>query len=248
MVSRLSSVLLIAIAIFASAQADSLKPHLPVYDIAASFDDGSFSDAAGSGGIIKEKVLYAVESSEVGYGQTSSVGVRVTRGASVELKFSFKVKAIISSHLAEKDSTFQNTLTTQEHASYSSLKKTYAGGLRIPFLSYIGVNLNGKVEKEDMEQSAAAQQNYNEKAWAAKQIVESSTEQYVQVHGSMWVTGTSFIPTEAVAFIKFAQVKTSDGSVKNVISSSHGDLVAASKSGDPNAVEGSSPKLNIIPL
>jgi len=221
------------------------KPRLSVLGLASSpVDELMFPGSASS----REDVLYAVESSEVGYGQTSSIGVRVTRGATVELKFAFRVKAVIATDLASKDVEFEKTLTAAEKDTYSKLKQSYKGGLRVPFLKYIGINLNGYVEKDDMEDASTTVVNYNEKASAAKEIVRTATEQTVLVEGKMFVTGVSSVPTEALVFIKFAQIRTADGETKNVISSNAADLVAATPNGDPNIVNGTQPSLNIIPV
>lgn len=195
---------------------------------------------------LQEDIVFAVNSSSSGFARTTNAGITVQRGTSGVLRYRIRVKAVESERLANSDSSFVSTLSTSERESYELEKRSYRGGLNVPFLRFIGINLGASVERTDMERSAASQRNYNQKATAAQKILETTTAQSIEISGTLRASGTSFIPTTVFAFIKIARVQTQDGSSTTVVTTDGNELLAADNNGRP--VDSSDGTIEILPF
>lgn len=181
---------------------------------------------------LREGVVYAVNQTSSGYGRVTNTGLTVQRGTSGVLKYRIRVKAIEAERLANSDSSFVSTLSQSERESYELEKRSFRGGLNVPFLKFIGINLGASSTSVDMERAFDSQTNYNEKASAAQSIVNTVQTQNLEISGTLRATGTSFIPTTVFAFIKIAKVQLVDGSSKTVVTTDGGELVAATNGGE----------------
>lgn len=191
-----------------------------------------------------EESSFFIEESNAGFGRITRTGLSVTKGASGILDFDITVKAIDAERLSSMDASFESTLTAAERSEYNSLKRSFKGGLKIPFLNYIGANLDEKVTREKLEDRAESITDYASKASAAEEILDSVVDTRIRITGTLEATGVSFIPTVAFAFIRLARVKFEDGSSQFVVSNDANDLTAASRGGDELPSKGK--KLNIL--
>lgn len=194
--------------------------------------------------IRSESSSFYIEESNAGFGRITRTGLSVTKGASGILDFDITVKAIDSERLSSLDKEFESTLTKQELSKYSTLKSNFHGGLNVPFLNYLGANLNEKVDRTKIESAATDIVNYSDKVSAAEKILDSVVDTRIRITGTLEATGQSFIPTVAFAFIKLARVNFEDGSSQFVVSNDPNDLTAASKGGDE--IPSKKKKLNIL--
>ena len=168
----------------------------------------------------------------------------MTKGASAVLRYNAIMTAVSSEELDEYSEEFEKMLTKDERAAYSRSRQNYYGGLNIPMLLWIGINLDGNVSREDMEHARRTQLKYDEKARYIAQKLRDHKSTTVKIRGRLTATGVSFIPTVAEAYIKVAKVMLNDGSVLTVASSSANDVAAASNDG--SVVPSSDGKLNIV--
>jgi len=180
-----------------------------------------------------EKTVYAVEQSESGYASLGSAGITVQKGTSGTLHFEITMQGIDARTIASDDSKFQSTLTESEKYKYDEVKQNYNGGLNVPFLSWIGINLGASVSKDDINSAASKNTDYNQQAQAVKDTLNTLMQTKLTVRGKLSATGISMIPVTATAFVKIAQVKMADGSTMNVVSSSGKDVTAADGDGVP---------------
>lgn len=195
---------------------------------------------------LREEVTYAVNETRSGFARVSSAGLRVQRGTSGTLSYRIRVRAIEASTLANSDSTFADTLSESERETYSEQRSSYRGGLDIPFLSWIGINVGSSTSIDDMNSSFDSQSNYNEKATAAESIVNSIQEEDLEINGTLQATGVSFTPVTVLAFIKIARIQLTDGSTKTVVTTDPGELVAATPAGGTVPSEGGT--IEILPF
>lgn len=174
---------------------------------------------------------FVFRNSTVGFIRVSGAGVSVTAGASATLRFSISMEALQADVLAENDKDFRSKLTPDEDMEYKKLRANYTGGLNVPYMEWIGANLEGNVTRRDLVRSALTQDNYNSKAFVARQLLTARTPTKVTVSGSITVSGNSFIPRTFFAFIKAAQVELNDGSTILVVSTDSVDSAAATVDG-----------------
>lgn len=194
--------------------------------------------------IRQDDETFAMNSSESGFGKLTTVGISVTIGASAVLNFNVTVNAVSAERLDRSDSSFVATLDESEKQSYSRTKSTFRGGLRIPFLSFLGAKLDASVTREDMESSRGMQANYDIKSKAARDILEEVVESQVNINGKLTATGIDRIPTIATAFIKVARVTLVDRRRLTVVSNNDDDLVAAGSDNKPLPSDGK--ELNVV--
>ncbi|KAI0560554.1 hypothetical protein FGB62_110g01 [Gracilaria domingensis] len=195
----------------------------------------------------QEEAVLAVNSSNTGFARTSEAGLTVQRGTSGVLTFSFNINAIEAETLANLDQEFSSSLSVSEMEEYSRLRENYRSGFGIPFLGWLGINLNNRqVTREEMERSFEMRENYNTQSSIAQQILSNVQEQQLQISGELTAFGTSFIPTTVFAFIRIARLQTQDGMTLTVVSQSGDNLVAADAGG--NTVPSSGGDIDIIPL
>lgn len=199
---------------------------------------GGFSYSGTVSGHQSEDVEFAVNSTESGYAQVTSVGLTVTAGTSATLDFRIRVRAIDAQTLENSDSLFMGTLSESEREEYEQTKTSYNGGLGLSLGGFLGINLGGKTEKIDMERAAERDGDYNLKSAAAREMFESVVETDLEINGTLTATGTSQIPSTVFAFIKLAKVELLDGSTKTVVTSTGDELVAATETGQVVPSEG----------
>ena len=175
--------------------------------------------------------IFAFESSRFGIIRTDGAGITVSRGTGGDIRFAIAVKGIISSALADLDDTFVATLNKRERRMYNSSKNLYDGGLGVPFLKWIGADLNKNVALEDLIQASEEQENYEAKSLAVKEALEKVKVKTYQISGSKSVIGKSFIPKTFFAYIKAARIYLSGGNSLLVISSNRSDVIIATDTG-----------------
>lgn len=195
---------------------------------------------------LEEQINFAVNETRSGFAQVTSVGVTVQRGTTALLRYRIKAKAIQSEKLSDLDRSFESTLSQSERETYRLRKSSYGGGLNVPFLSFVGINLGGRTEKVDMERSFDSQRDYNQKSKVVQEILESTVEQDIEISGKLTAVGTSLIPTTVVAFIKIGRITMQDGTTRTVISNDPGELRAGTPDGRTVPSEGGT--IEILPL
>lgn len=216
---------------------------IKVYDDFSDF----VSDRQGPSAVDQiEDLIFAVNRSSTGTVQATEVGVTLTRGFSSEINFEFNVNAVSAQTLANSDSEFISTLSSEEREFYERTKSGYGGGLRIPFLRVIGFNLGGSVSRERIESLSTRISNYTEKAQAAEQILQDTQAVDLVVNGRINGFGLSFIPTTGFAFVRFARVTFSSGESYTVISTDPRDVVAATGNGQVLPSDGE--EITVTPL
>lgn len=236
----LRNCILVSAFVFAVAFAATPRSALNIINLEDKFSFFSLERQA------QEEVVFAINSSSSGFARTTNTGITLQRGTSGVLRYRIRVKAVESERLSNSDSSFVSTLTTSEREEYELEKRSYRGGLNIPFLRYCGINLDARVDRTDMERSSQSQRNYNQKATAAKEIIETTTAQNIEISGTLRATGVSFIPTTVFSFIKIARVQLQDGSSTTVVSTDANDLVAAENNGEP--VPSDNGTISILPF
>ncbi|CAN8071954.1 unnamed protein product [Agarophyton chilense] len=195
----------------------------------------------------QEEAVFAVNSSNTGFARTSQAGLTVQRGTSGTLTFAFTVNAIEAETLATLDQEFSSSLSVSEMEEYSRLRSEYQSGFGIPFLRWLGINLNNRrVTRDEMERSFELRENYNTQSSIAQQVLSNVQQQQLQISGELTAFGTSFIPTTVFAFIRIARLQTQDGMTLTVVSQSGDNLVAADAGG--NTVPSSGGDIDIVPL
>eukprot|EP00178_Gracilaria_changii_P004083 TRINITY_DN1628_c0_g1_i1.p1 TRINITY_DN1628_c0_g1~~TRINITY_DN1628_c0_g1_i1.p1 ORF type:complete len:302 (-),score=52.47 TRINITY_DN1628_c0_g1_i1:133-1038(-) len=195
----------------------------------------------------EEEVVFAVNSSSTGFARTTEAGLTVQRGTSGVLNFAFTINAIEAETLATMDEEFSSSLSVSEREEYNRLRSDYRGGFGIPFLRFLGINLNNRrVTREEMERSFELREDYNTQSSIAQQIISNVQTQQLQVSGQLTAFGTSFVPTTVFAFIRIARIQTQDGMTLTVVSQSGDNLVAADAGG--NTVPSSGGDIDIVPL
>lgn len=172
-----------------------------------------------------------LNASESGYMQGVGAGIAVTKGASGILRFSLSLKAIPANALAYDDHLFCASLNDEEMKAYDHMFSTYSGGLEIPFLKLLGVNLNNNVGDIDLYAPETEQANAPAPVSAAREILENQPLVNLQLSGSRTVVGLSFIQETYFAFIKVAKVQLLNGSTVLLISAKAEDVAIATSSG-----------------
>lgn len=147
--------------------------------------------------------VYAIHASEPGALQFPTQGVTLSAVKDMRARadYTLEFDGVEASLLNSKDPSFIATLSATERTKYLQAKSDYNGGLRVPLLEFIGINLEEVVTLADMDNSAASQSNYNAKAAAVKQIIESATVTTQKQSGSLLVSGSGAIPSNVRALI-----------------------------------------------
>ncbi|CAN8071507.1 unnamed protein product [Agarophyton chilense] len=195
----------------------------------------------------QEEVVFAVNSSSTGFARTTSAGLTVQRGTSGVLTFNFMIDAVEAETLATLDQEFSSSLTVSESEEYSRTRESYRSGFGIPFLRWLGINLNNRqVTRDDMQRSFELRENYNTQSSIVQQTITNVQVQKLRISGKLTAFGTSFVPTTVFAFIRIARIQTQDGMTLTVVSQSGDNLVAADAGG--NTVPSSGGSIDIVPL
>ncbi len=168
---------------------------------------------------------------ESGYTSTTGVGVSVTVGASATVAFTATVTAVTDQQVQELDSALKSTLSQTETDHYQRTVQQYSGGLNIPLLSWFGINAGASYSKENVDQARSANTNYDTQAKAVSKAMSQLMAGTLTISGTLTATGLTYIPTEAEAYIKVAQLYLNDGRVVNVVSTSGQDVQAATSDG-----------------
>lgn len=194
-----------------------------------------------------EDANYVVTDCQTGYATTSSVSLKVQAGTSAKLTFKMTLKAITTSDIADLDSSLVENMSEDEKTTYSAVKQQYDGGFNVPLLSWFGINMNASYSKEDVDTARQANKHYDRQAKEVSQVLSQKTDQLITVEGELTAHGVSFIPTEVSAFLKVAQLKLSNGSTLQVISTTSPEGLQAADSNGA-AVPTSGQKLKQVKL
>lgn len=196
-------------------------------------------DIAASQSSTTEDAQFSVEKYQTGFARLVKVGVKVQKGTRGKLRFRIRARGVDSETIASSDSSYSeyisNSFSEQAFSSYEALKKNFRGSLNIPFLDFLGFNLNKKFTTKEALSTydSYGETNYNSLSSEATKILDTFTKTKVTISGSVEAVGVSFIPTSAFAFLKFARVEFGEAQSTNVFSSSTEDLVTATSSGKP---------------
>lgn len=150
---------------------------------------------------------FIADSSEAGFGRITRVGASGTRGASAEMKFDITMNASDAERLDSHDSSFTETLSTEEIMEYKSFKSDY-NGLNIPLFRWIGANFNNRITREELDFEASTQTKHAAKAQAASELLESAVDTRIGIHNSLKATCVSFRPTVAFASSSSSESKS----------------------------------------
>lgn len=172
----------------------------------------SFSDRQTS-------TVYAIRDSEPAALLFANQGVTlsVVRDMRASADYNLEFDGVDASVLNSKDSSFISTLSASERTKYLQAKSDYIGGLRIPLLDFIGINLEDMVTQADMDASATSQANYNAKAAAVKQIIESATVTTQKQSGTISAEGQGVLPSTIRSFLGFETARVYLQNGKSII-------------------------------
>lgn len=98
-----------------------------------------------------------LKGSEAGYIQGVGAGISITKGTSGIFTFSLSLNGILATTLARDDQVFRTSLSDEEMKAYEHMFNQYSGGLEMPFLKWLGVNLNNNVGYIDLNMPEAEQ-------------------------------------------------------------------------------------------
>lgn len=181
---------------------------------------------------ISPNPILAFKSSQFGIIRSSGVGITVSRGTTGNIRFTLTVRGITSSALARRDRTFVGALKSmRELRAYKSNRKMYDGSLGVPFLKWIGADLNKNVTAENLIRASEEQEDYDSKASTAREILQKVRIKTYQISGTKTVRGESFIPMTFFVYIKAAIIRKWDGRQLLVISSNRNDVIIATHDG-----------------
>lgn len=198
---------------------------------------------------IPTDVEFAVNSTESGFGRVSRVGVSVQLGITATLNYDINVTAISSRTLSTLDAEFERSLNETEREQYEAAKRSYNGGLRVPFLRFVGINLGASSSRETMTRASERLSEYNTKSRIVRDVLETTQEERLNINGEIRATGVSFIPTQGFAFIQVATIEFNDGSTKLAVTADPSETSAATIDGATELPANDDDKdLNVIPL
>lgn len=170
------------------------------------------------------------DSSNYGIIRTNSAGITVSRGTSGTIRFGVTVKAITGIKLSDFDQEFVQELSAYQKSVYVAQKTEYAGGLRVPFLAFLGADLTTRVTETDFVSARARIDNYEALSSVARGTLRSTNLKTYHIRGRRFLTGKSFVPETVYAFIKASRVCVG-GLEMLVISSRAEDVVIANGRG-----------------
>ena len=180
----------------------------------------------------REKATFAVKKVETGFARTTNVGLTVQKGTAGIIKFRIRVKAVTAKQLAVKAKLFAKSLTKAQKKQLSKIQNGYGGGLDIPWLKFLGVDLSkNKTSRKDLIKARANIHAYDKLALKARLLLKDVVAQKIEVKGVLKAKGVSFIPTTVFSFIRIAQVHFADNSKLLVLSDHPGDVATASVDG-----------------
>ncbi|CAN8072302.1 unnamed protein product [Agarophyton chilense] len=173
-----------------------------------------------------------IDQFSVGRGRVTSANLRCSGICKASMSYDFTLNGISSEYLANKDSLFRETLNSSQTTKYDQAKKNYGGGLNVPFLRAVGLNLGGSYSRENVDEASQRLENYDSLADAARSIMESFEMVTVRVWGTMTVASYTAMRSEAVAWVKFAKVTLLDGTQLRVVSASGADVSVTDENGN----------------
>lgn len=186
-----------------------------------------------------------IESSSCGFARITRIGVTVQKGGKARLKYDVRIRAIEATVIAENDGEFVALLTTTELIEYKKLKGAYKGGLNVPFLQFLGIDLGSEMSTTVILDKASDVPGFEEKAKVARRLLVETVERDIRIKGKLKAKGVSCVTTSVFAFIKLARVNLGDGDgERTVLTTTNEDVEAATMNGD--VVLPSKGKLDLI--
>lgn len=189
-------------------------------------------------------VEFPIDSSFCAYARITRVGISVNKGGKATMRYDLRVRAIDASVLAEADGEFIRLLSVSEQQTYARLKASYNGGVNIPFLEFLGIDISKPIVPADVVSQQDNLLDFAAKAAAVSRILVSASEQNIRIKGKLKAKGVSCVQTTVFAFIKFAELTLSDGTNRTIMTSARDEVEAATRNGD--VVLPSKGKLQII--
>lgn len=160
------------------------------------------------------------------YGPIGRGLINVRAGLKATFQFDYRIKGVTSQYLADTDQLFRSALNQHEQILYNLSKQRYKGGLDVPFLNDLGLNLNQEHSEAEVQEAMSTVDRYSLKAIAARRIMQSFQGGRVRINGSLSVVGVTEFASEASIYVKVSRVILMDESVLHVVSSSKEDLIA----------------------
>lgn len=195
----------------------------------------------------REDTDFAVQSTSSGYGRVTRVGVSVQRGTTSTMKYEIRLTAISSQVLSTLDATFRETLNESELEDYEDLFAGYEGGLNVPFLEFMGIHLSGTTDIESQRVLSQVLSDFDSKSLVVQNVLETTSEEKLEVRGMLEATGTSLRPVEGFAFIRTATINFHDGTSKTVVTTDPNETEAATINGR-RVFPSKNRSLDVVPL
>lgn len=129
------------------------------------------------------------------------------------------------------DELFARNILPESVPSFMQLKENYRGGLNVPFLEFLGANINQSVTTADLEAARPGVRRYNRLRTIARRILTRQPIERLRISGRTSVTGTSSTPQTVFSFVRAALVDLTDGSRVLVVSGKSDDIAFASFDG-----------------
>lgn len=152
--------------------------------------------------------------------------ITVHAGFKASFRFDYRINGVTSRYLADSDQIYRAALNDREQYLYDLSKRLYDGGLDIPFLNELGLNLNKSRSESKIQKAITNVKNYSVKAIAARRIMESFRGGRLRINGSISAVGVSTVPSRASVYVKVSRVTLIDETVLHVVSTNAKDIIA----------------------
>lgn len=150
--------------------------------------------------------------------------------------------AIDAQVLFTSEGNFRKLLQNHERVQLQRKKSYYRGGLDIPHLDFLGINLDSMTEQHHLVSWARKTDNWDERSKALHRVLSRvNTNKRCYISGAVSVRGKR--GDKVNLFIKYAKIHLRDNKIVKVISGDLADLVVVNEKGD--VLDSQEPMLNI---
>lgn len=223
LLSLLISIPALAVADHGSDESIPLLPVRTLYDVDSQPEVGLEH--------VERFIKGPIASASSGFARVTQVGISVNKGAQATLRYRIRVKAVTAHQLTYSDSPFLDALKPYNKEKYLAIRNLYSGGLDVPFLNFLGWNLNDKHGKGKRDISLNDDE-YGRLSTVAEKILKEATHTTIVAKGKLKATGITCMKTTAYAFVKVAKVQLNDDSNLTVFTTKEDDILAATKHAD----------------
>lgn len=173
-----------------------------------------------------------VDSAKSGMGQISGAEVQATLGGWAQAYVDTTVIGFTAASTTKKDAAFMRELTQKQRRLYQKAKENYDGGLNIPLLSWIGIDLGGSYTSKELDDAMECHNLTNGARKELAKVLGCATVSKVRIKGTISVTGVNpVIPSRARAYVTFSVVEFSDGKRVNMVNSHESGVGAVDENG-----------------